>query len=335
MESYYRHEYICLDSNWELRSKAMITKDYSDQDIKRLPVWNIDGSSIGLAKTEDSEIMLKPVCMIKDPFHTGFRGSTLVMCETVTPKGYATVTNTREQTEFAHLEPWFGLELEFCLRTREGEIAWQPAEGQGPYYCGVGSENCYKFRACVDAMEAHALYAGLPISGSNGEVAPGQWEIQLGIVKGGLLMAGDYFYLLKYIIKRTAEEFELEVNFNPKPLGPKYNGSGCHVNFSSRKMRRSAGNLEVFNQLALKIEQQYSGLIPYCGKDNNLRMTGEHETANLGKFTWGVGNRAASLRIPSGVVSGVCGYAEFRVPNCYMDCYTVLSKLSFCMNQLQ
>jgi len=35
------------------------------------------------------------------------------------------------------------------------------------------------------------------------------------------------------------------------------------------------------------------------GDDNNKRLTGHHETSSMEKFSYGVGNRAASFRIPS------------------------------------
>ncbi|VDM85505.1 unnamed protein product [Strongylus vulgaris] len=40
---------------------------------------------------------------------------------------------------------------------------------------------------------------------------------------------------------------------------------------------------------------------PHNGEDNKLRLTGKHETSSAEKFTWGVANRAASVRIPRGV----------------------------------
>ena len=36
--------------------------------IDKLPVWNYDGSSTGQAVTENSEVELRPVKMISDPF---------------------------------------------------------------------------------------------------------------------------------------------------------------------------------------------------------------------------------------------------------------------------
>ncbi|EPS66595.1 glutamine synthetase, partial [Genlisea aurea] len=43
----------------------------------------------------------------------------------------------------------------------------------GPYYCGVGAEKAFG-RDIVDAHYKACLYAGINISGINGEVMPGQ-----------------------------------------------------------------------------------------------------------------------------------------------------------------
>jgi glutamine synthetase len=52
-----------------------------------------------------------------------------------------------------------------------------PSRPQGPYYCSVGPENNFG-RAITDAMYKACLYAGIAISGVNGEVMPGQQEYQ-------------------------------------------------------------------------------------------------------------------------------------------------------------
>lgn len=44
---------------------------------------------------------------------------------------------------------------------------------QGPYYCGIGADKAWG-RDIVDAHYKACLYAGINISGINGEVMPGQ-----------------------------------------------------------------------------------------------------------------------------------------------------------------
>ena len=47
------------------------------------------------------------------------------------------------------------------------------------------------------------LYSGLKIAGINAEVAPGQWEYQVGIAKG--IEIGDHMWLARYILGRVGE----------------------------------------------------------------------------------------------------------------------------------
>ena len=59
------------------------------------------------------------------------------------------------------------------------------------------------------------------------------------------------------------------------------------------------------------------------GHDIESRLTGKHETAPYNKFTFGVSNRGASVRIPWQVARDKKGYAEDRRPNANMDPYVV------------
>ena len=63
------------------------------------------------------------------------------------------------------------------------------------------------------------------------------------------------------------------------------------------------------------------------GTGNELRMTGEHETSDYHTFSSGVGDRRASIRIPSHVEKYERGYFEDRRPSSNMDPYIVTSKL--------
>jgi len=59
------------------------------------------------------------------------------------------------------------------------------------------------------------------------------------------------------------------------------------------------------------------------GHDIQSRLTGAHETAPYNKFSYGVSNRGASIRIPWQVARDGKGYAEDRRPNANSDPYTV------------
>lgn len=60
------------------------------------------------------------------------------------------------------------------------------------------------------------------------------------------------------------------------------------------------------------------------GADNDKRLTGVHETSPFDKFSYGVGNRAASFRIPTTTVNqNGAGYVEDRRPASNIDPYVV------------
>lgn len=57
--------------------------------------------------------------------------------------------------------------------------------------------------------------------------------------------------------------------------------------------------------------------------DNSKRLTGEHETSKKEVFSYGVGNRAASVRIPTSTAAAKKGYLEDRRPASDIDPYVV------------
>jgi len=59
------------------------------------------------------------------------------------------------------------------------------------------------------------------------------------------------------------------------------------------------------------------------GEDNQLRMTGQHETAAYDKFTWGIANRGASVRVNRAVAEEGKGYFEDRRPASNADPYQI------------
>ena len=61
-------------------------------------------------------------------------------------------------------------------------------------------------------VEAHykaCLYAGINISGINGEVMPGQWEYQVGPCVG--VESGDQMIISRYLMQRVCEHVEAAI----------------------------------------------------------------------------------------------------------------------------
>ena len=63
--------------------------------------------------------------------------------------------------------------------------------------------------------------------------------------------------------------------------------------------------------------------------DNSTRLTGSHETSSKETFSYGVGNRGASFRIPTSTASSQGkGYIEDRRPASDIDAYVVCALIA-------
>jgi glutamine synthetase len=323
-------EYIWIGgSGQDIRCKTM-TLTAPPSSLDDLPIWNFDGSSTGQAPGHDSEVLLRPVRMVPDPS----RGhpNILVLCECLKPDMTPVRTNTRQAAverfkRDLSAAPWFGLEQEYTLfnTDKRTPLGW-PKDGypgpQGPYYCGVGADNSFG-RRIVEAHYRACLFAGLKISGINAEVMPGQWEFQIGPAEG--IEAGDHLWLARYLLQRIAEEFGVVVSFDPKPIPGDWNGAGCHTNFSTKIMRESDSGYAEILKAVDRLGKHHLRHIRAYGEGNERRLTGRHETAPIDRFSYGVANRGASIRIPRSTEAKGKGYFEDRRPASSMDPYVVTS----------
>ena len=68
--------------------------------------------------------------------------------------------------------------------------------------------------------------------------------------------------------------------------------------------------------------------IEVYGAHNEQRLTGDHETASIHDFSWGVSDRGASIRIPIiAVEKGYKGWLEDRRPSSNADPYKVAARI--------
>lgn len=90
-------EYVWVDAKGECRSKTRTLPVARAESVDKLPRWNFDGSSTDQAPGDDSEVILRPCRIFKDPFRPRDDGvsNILVMCDTYTPAGEALPSNTR------------------------------------------------------------------------------------------------------------------------------------------------------------------------------------------------------------------------------------------------
>ena len=323
----FKAEYIWIDGTEpspSLRSKTRILPDGSD-----FPIWGFDGSSTNQAPGENSDCVLRPVFSCPDPISGG--NNKFVMCEVLLPNMTPHPTNNRAAcaevaAKFEDQESWFGIEQEYTLFEADGK---QPIgfpdggfpEAQGPYYCSVGANHNFG----RDISEAHAtacIDAGLGIAGTNAEVMPGQWEFQIGPLSP--LDVSDQLWLARWLLHRVAEDYDVVVSIDPKPVSGDWNGAGCHTNFSTKAMRESYQPIiDACEALGKNINEH----IENYGVGNDKRLTGLHETQRIDQFSYGVSDRGASIRIPWQVEVDQKGYLEDRRPASNMDPYLVTKLL--------
>ncbi len=320
-------EYIWIGGANEIRSKIRVS---SEADA--FQEWNFDGSSTGQVEHGfmDTEIILKPRKTYYHPFLSiddECEDALIVLCDTWYPDGSPHPTNNRyiadewfETPEIKELKPWFGLEQEYFLMKN-----WMGKnyEQDGTHYCGqalVSDE-----RKIVEEHLHACIQAGLKISGLNAEVANHQWEFQIGPAEG--IRAGDDMIVARFLLQRCAEKYEYNVLYHPKPCSS-VNGSGCHINYSTEPMRVPGTGIEKINEAIKNLSEYHSETIAYYGEFNHLRLTGKHETGSIDKFTYGVGTRNTSVRIPNSTLANGRGYFEDRRPAANIDPYEATYKLS-------
>ncbi len=332
----YKLEYIWLDGYTptpNLRGKTQIKEFASFPTLEQLPLWGFDGSSTQQAEGHSSDCVLKPVAVFPDGARTN---GVLVMCEVMMPDGKTPHASNTRATILDDPDAWFGFEQEYFFY-KDGRPLGFPSSGypapQGPYYTGVGYSNVGDVaRKMVEEHLDLCLHAGINHEGINAEVAKGQWEFQ--IFAKGSAKAADDLWTARYLMMRLCEKYEVDVQLHCKPIKGDWNGSGMHTNFSTKYIREVGGK-EYFEALMKAFETNVSEHIAVYGPDNHLRLTGLHETQAIDKFSYGLSDRGASVRMPIHFIkSGYKGYLEDRRPNSEADPYQIVSRILKTINSV-
>ena len=177
------------------------------------------------------------------------------------------------------------------------------------------------------ALADLCIDAGLNFEGINQEVASGQWEFQL--FAKGAKKAGDEIWIARYLLDRLTEQYGYYIDYHPKPLGKDldWNGSGMHANFSNTVLR-TCGSKETYEKICEAFRPVVKEHIAVYGEFNDQRLTGDHETAAITDFSYGVSDRGASIRIPIITVEkGWKGWLEDRRPASNGDPYKIAGRI--------
>ena len=323
-------EYVWLDGYQPeptLRSKIKIIDRYCS-NLLEVPEWGFDGSSTQQAQGSSSDCVLKPIRLYNSPFDS----DQLVLCEVYNADGTPHSTNTRSNIASAkQKEYWFGFEQEYTLMKNGRPLEWPedttkyPKE-QGDYYCGVGASNIGATgRRIMHEHTTNCLTAGVSIHGTNAEVMLGQWEYQ--VFGRGAKKAADNAWMARYILYRTAEQHGVDVDISPKPIKGDWNGNGMHTNFSNNRMRNEGGE-DYIRSICDLFSSFHEDHIAEYGSKNDERLTGLHETQHISKYSYGVSDRGASIRIPMNLTQNNWkGYLEDRRPAGNADPYKVTNRV--------
>lgn len=328
--SFVKVEYIWIDGSVptkRLCSKTRVcifTLPYTYLSVNNIPQWRFDGSSTNRANTNNLDLILKPVKIFNNPIDSGM----LVLCEVLNLDGSPHVSNNRNlclktELKLNEQEPLFGIEQEYFIFKGKDSITAEylgimPPEGR--YFCGIGGNVSFGREIVQEHLDA-CIAAGISIEGINAEVAPGQWEFQIGLLPG--VEVSDHLWVARWLLNRVAEKHGCWINYDAKPYY-NYNGSGAHVNFSINRMRDSKLNCE---DVCKCFESRCQEHLAVYGYNYQEHLTGSHETSSFNEFRYGHSDKMASICISSSNT-----FIKDRRPNANIDPYEVTNVIMETIN---
>lgn len=338
MSNNVKTEYLWLDGyetpNIRSKTKYMSVDPTNMGDsitVDQIPEWGFDGSSTMQADGDNSDCILKPVAIFSNTSDVlTSHNSYVVLCEVFNIDGTPHKSNTRAklrelETQYGDQDFLFGIEQEYTIMNSktgrplnwpESKFEYPPPQGR--YYCGVGGD-VVKMRQLVHEHAMLCNMTGIPLCGTNAEVMLSQWEYQIGTA--GILEVCDYLWVSRYFLEICAENHDVSISLDPKLIKGDWNGSGAHINFSTKHLRENDDE-DYVDSIISNLSDSHTEHIVEYGIGNENRLTGDHETQHISKFSYGKSDRGASIRIP---VKGE--YLEDRRPASNMDPYRAIAKL--------
>ncbi|XP_077558349.1 glutamine synthetase, mitochondrial-like [Haemaphysalis longicornis] len=331
--------YVFVDGTLEnVRCKVRVLsyEPKSPEECPEITICRI-GSEQSANVDVDSEVILAPVALFKDPFLRG--RNKLVLCEVVTTNRQPEQTNTRSpckktMEKAADQEPWFGIEQEYVLLERNGVPLGWPTHGHcikpnKVYFHAVGAENTAGRQVVLAHLKACA-FSGIKLYGSDSEAVIAQWEYQVGPLPG--VEAGDHLWMSRYILQRVAEDFDVVVSFKPRPfLATNVPGNSGHINFSTKASRQEGGINWIKNalpRLAATHEMHLRAYDPSEDRSNDMRLNCALRGTPRRDFAAAFcSRRAACVRVPQSTVSDGRGYLEDRRPGANVEPYRAMQAL--------
>ncbi|MFO8051661.1 MAG: glutamine synthetase family protein [Thermoplasmatota archaeon] len=339
------------DLDGRIRSFTVPASDLIDGSLWK-DGMTFDGSSVGFARTENSDLRAvpDPETLLILPYGEGVQKVARVVTDTWTPDGSApfdmdprnAAKRCREHMvdmgyPRAHLQP----ELEFYL-LREGVCpadvnsiensiyAIKPEQG---YFASVPWDNSDEFR---NEFTHNLINAGLDIKFHHHEGGAQQVEVEFKHVPD-VVRCGDSSMLYKLLSRLTARQFGYSVSYIPK-IVEKDLGNGMHVHMWLEGKKGSAFS-DPEDDMGLSQEARYfiGGILDHARAtcmftnptvNSYKRLIPEFEAPIYA--TWGQRNRTAMVRIPGSPGSRRVGDIEVRHSDTSCNPYLAFTVLLEC-----
>lgn len=321
------------DLDGKIRSFTVPASDFLSGKL-----WNdgmtFDGSSVGFARTENSDLRAipDPDTLLILPYGEGVQKVARIITDTLTPDGsspYPMDPRNASKRTMDHLREmgfktaWLQPELEFYLLKEgvnptaveyHGDSIYKihPKEG---YFASVPWDNSDEFR---NEFTSNLLKAGLDIKFHHHEGGSQQVEVEFKHVSD-IVKTGDASMLYKLLSRLTARHYGYSVSYIPK-ISQFDSGNGMHVHMWLEGQNGSAFS-DPEDEMGLSQHARYfiGGIIEHARAtcmftnpsiNSYKRLIPQFEAPVFA--TWGQRNRTAMVRIPGSPGSRRVGDIEVR-----------------------